>query len=392
MNNIRISDSYKWIVLTISFAMMLCFSLSLQALPPLFEQIMKDIPFSNSQAGVLMGAYAIPGIFLPFIVAYLAKRFDIKKLIIIALIVMIVGLVCFTFAASFSLLILFRLLAGIGATVLVVLSPLLITMFFDQKSIGIGMGIFNAAVPLGTVLPANFFGSLGRLLGWKAVVAGVAGFLGVVLLLVILALSLQKNKGSMSSKDSPNEPEPKFRGSLSLYFLAAIWVFSNIQLLAYVTFGPQFYQSIGLSDQRSGFLTSLVMLGSIFLAPIIGVIFDKTGRKKPYLYLGSVFILFSFVALAAHFPGLPLWAGCLGIGFAPIAVFVFAHLPETVKPHEIGMGMGMLTIAANLGTTIGPSVLGFILDHTQSNFFISFTFLAVISLAIIAFSLRLKSR
>lgn len=391
MGDHRGHDSYKWVVLAISFAMMMCFALSLQALPPLFEQIMKDVPFSNSQAGVLMGAYAIPGIFLPFVVAYLANRFDMKKLIIVALMIMIAGLVAFSFAGSFSLLVLYRLVAGIGATVLVVLAPLLITMFFDQKSIGIAMGIFNIAVPLGTVLAANLFGSLGRLFGWRVILAGVAGFLGVILLFVLFALTLQKNKGSTNSNDLRKEPAPKFKGSLSLWFLAVIWVLANFQLLAYVTFGPQFYQSIGLSDQRAGFLTSLVMLASIFLAPIIGVVFDKTGRKKPYLLIGSVVILISFVALATHFPGLPLWALALGIGFAPIAVFVFAHLPETVKPHEVGMGMGMLTVASNLGTTIGPSALGSILDQTGRNFTISFMGLAAVSIIIIAFSLGLKT-
>ncbi|WP_427846163.1 CynX/NimT family MFS transporter [Desulfitobacterium dichloroeliminans] len=371
--------------------MMMCFALSLQALPPLFEQIMKDVPFSNSQAGILMGSYAIPGIFLPFVVAYLANRVDIKKLIIGALIIMMIGLVAFSFAGSFSLLVVFRLVAGIGATVLVVLSPLLITMYFDQKNIGIAMGIFNIAVPLGTVLAANFFGSLGRLLGWRVILVGVAGFLGVVLLLVIFALFLQKGEASTHSPDLDKKSAPRFRGSLSLWLLTAIWALANFQLIAYVTFGPQFYQSLGVSVQRAGFLTSLVMLASLFLAPLIGVAFDKTGRKKPYLIIGIALILISFVALATHFPGLPLWAFALGIGFTPIAVFAFAHIPETVRPHEVGMGMGMLTVASNLGTTVGPSAFGSILDQTQGNFTVTFMFLAAISLILIAFSLGLKS-
>lgn len=101
--------------------------------------------------------------------------------------------------------------------------------------------------------------------------------------------------------------------------------------------------------------------------------------------------MISFVALAAHFPALPLWALALGIGFAPIAVFVFAHLPETVKPHEVGMGMGMLTVASNLGTTVGPSALGSILDQTGRNFTISLMVLAAVSIIVIAFSLGLKT-
>ncbi|SHN80336.1 CynX/NimT family MFS transporter [Desulfitobacterium chlororespirans] len=390
MANRQVQTSSRWVVLALSFFMMIGFALSLQALPPLFEQIMKEVSFSNSQAGILMGAYAIPGIFLPFIVAYLASRFDMKKLIIAALAIMMAGLIAFSTAGSFPLLVVYRLVAGIGATVLVVLAPLLITMFFDQKNIGIAMGIFNIAVPLGTVIAANLFGSLGQLLSWRMVLFGVAAFLGVVLLLVIFALSLPQKDGGAAAKGLSKEPAPKFRGSRSLWLLAGIWVLANFQLLAYVTFGPQFYQSFGLANQKAGFLTSLIMLASIFLAPVIGVAFDKTGRKKPYLLIGSAMILLAFVLLAFRFPGLPLWAVALGIGFAPLPVFVFAHLPETVKPHEVGMGMGMLTIASNLGTTMGPSALGSILDRTGGNFTVSLMVLAAVSIVIIAFSLGLK--
>lgn len=382
--------SYKWVVLGISFFMMMCFALSLQVLPPLFEQIMQDVTFSNSQAGLLMGAYAIPGIFLPFGVAYLANRYDIKNLIIGALLLMIVGLIAFSFAGSFTHFMVFRLLAGIGATFLVVLAPLLVTMFFDQKSMGIAMGIFNMAVPLGTVIAANFFGILGLMLGWRTMLQGVAGFLTMVLLIVIFALAMPKNQGDNPSDSIDKESRPKFKGSMSLWFLTAIWALANAQLLAYVTFGPQFYQSIGLGE-RAGFLTSLIMLGSIFLAPVIGILFDKTGRKKPYLIMGSGLLLLSFGFLAGTYFSIPLWAVALGVGFAPIPVFVFAHLPETVQPHEVGMGMGMLTVASNLGTTIGPSAFGFMLDQTGGNFYISLLVLAAVSAVIIGFSLGLKN-
>ena len=66
------NDSYKWLVLAISFILMLTFAISLQALPPIFDKIQEDIAFTNSQAGMLMGVYAIPGIFLPFLIAFLA--------------------------------------------------------------------------------------------------------------------------------------------------------------------------------------------------------------------------------------------------------------------------------------------------------------------------------
>lgn len=64
--NYKESENYKWVILFISFMLMLTFAISLQSLPPIFDKIAEDISFSNSQAGLLMGIYAIPGIFLPF--------------------------------------------------------------------------------------------------------------------------------------------------------------------------------------------------------------------------------------------------------------------------------------------------------------------------------------
>lgn len=76
--SIKSSSSYKWLVLAISFALMLVFAISLQSLPPIFDKMQLDIAFSNSQAGMLMGAYAIPGIFIPFLIAFLASRYNNK--------------------------------------------------------------------------------------------------------------------------------------------------------------------------------------------------------------------------------------------------------------------------------------------------------------------------
>ena len=76
----------------------------------------------------------------------------------------------------------------------------------------------------------------------------------------------------------------------------------------------------------------------------------------------------SFILISRGNLPLPLLGITLGIGFTPIPIFVFSSLPEVVKPHEMGMGLGILTAASNLGIAIGPSAFGFLLDKTGSNF------------------------
>lgn len=379
-------SSYKWIVLSISFLLMLVFAISLQGLPPIFGNIMEDIPFSNSQAGLLMTAYSILGIFFPFLVAFFLDKIDLKKMLIAALSLVIIGLVGFSLSSSYPLLLINRLLSGTGATILVVLSPLLVTMYFGEKNIGTAMGIFNVAVPLGTVVSVNLFGYLGLSMGWRNIIGIIIAFVAIVLIIVMFFLNVPDEK---EEKDS-NSSNTKFKMGSSLLFLGIIWMIANGQLLAYTTFGSQFFQRYDMSTQEAGLLTSMIMLVSIFITPIIGIMIDKTGKKKLYLFLGLLIMGIALFAIVTSWLSLTFWAVALGLGFSFVPVVVFALLPDVVKPEHTGIGLAVITAASNLGIAVGPLGFGSILDMTSGNFTLAFQVLSAFSLLgiLISFGIR----
>lgn len=385
-------DNYKWVVLAVSFMLMLTFAISLQSLPPIFEKISQDISFSNSEAGILMGAYAIPGIFLPFFIAFLASKYNKKSIIMAALLILIGGLITFSRSGSFSTLLVTRLIAGTGATVLVVLAPLLITMFFGPKNIGVAMGVFNAAVPFGTVVAANLFGLLGETMHWRSIILSIAGFVALVFVVVILALSFPKKEAIPEEEMSSRESSKGLFTNVSLWLLAIIWMLGNAQLLSYVTFAPQYFQTTAMTPQRASLFTSFIMFVSIFLSPVVGIIIDKTGWKKRLLLIGSIIMGLSFALISMGSFGLPLWAITLGIGFSAVPVFVFAMLPDVIKPHQMGMGLGVVTIASNIGIAFGPIIFGYILDKTGENFSLGFLILGLLSLIILLSLAGLKRK
>ncbi|HHV38629.1 MAG TPA: MFS transporter [Tepidimicrobium sp.] len=390
--NYETRNSYRWVVLGIAFLLMSSFAISLQALPPLFDRIMDDIPFSNSQAGMLMGISAIPGIFLPFLIAHLANRFNKKTMILLALSTIILGLVAFSLADSFSMLLIFRLISGIGATVVVVLAPLLVTMFFQQDEMGIAMGVFNTAVPFGTVVAANLFGVLGGVFRWRSIILGIAAFIGAVLAISFLLLSLPEDDVAGEEDAVHKGSQHGFWSNPSLWALGIIWALANAQLLAYVTFGPQYFQGAGIGLQKAGLFTSLIMLIPIFASPLVGIIIDRMGWTKGLLLVGSLVMGLSFLLLSRSIPALGLWAVTLGIGFTPIPVTVFALLPELVKPHQVGMGLGVLTASSNIGITLGPPIFGLLLDNTGGNFQIGFMALASVTMGIILLVRALRTQ
>lgn len=387
---LRSKESYKWVVLGISFAIMLAFAISLQFLPPIFKQIIRDIPFSNSQAGMLMGAYAVPGIILPFLVAFLASRYNEKTIIIIALLTLIAGLLAFSISKSFLTLLIFRLIAGIGATALVVLAPLLVTMFFGQDNIGIAMGIFNAGVPTGTVISANLFGVLGEVLRWRLIILGIAIFVAIVLLISLFVLHIPEKGQEENDKEERSSNKSGF--GLGLWLIAIIWALANAQFLSYSTFGSQYFQGLGMDVQKAGLLVSFIVMVPIFISPFVGIIIDKTGWKKRLLLAGAIIMAISFVLITKTTSTIILWTITLGLGFAPIPVLVFALLPEMVEPSQVGMGLGVLTSASNLGIALGPMAFGALLDKTGENFNIGFITLALVSLVVILAISQLRTQ
>lgn len=358
---------------------MLVFAVSLQMLPPLFTSITKEIPFSTKQAGLLMSSYSAIGIFIPFLVALFLHKLDLKKTIIVALSIVIMGLVGFSLSNTYPLLLICRLLAGTGATILVVLAPLLVTMFFDGKNIGTAMGIFNIAVPVGTVVSVNLFGYLGVIMNWRTIIVGIVTFVIIILAMVSLFLVLPSDRAEKDSTSSKSQ----FRPGSSLIFLGIIWMVANGQLLAYTTFGPQFFKLSGLLVQGAGLLTSMAMFVSIFITPIIGILIDQTGQKKVFLFIGIAIMALVFFAITGPGISLTFWAVALGLGFSFLPVCIFSLLPDVVKAEHTGMGLATITAASNLGIALGPAGFGWILDKTSENFTIGFRVLSIFSLVCI---------
>lgn len=379
-------DLYKWMILAISFLLMLLFSISLQVLPPIFDNIIKDIPFSNSQAGLLMSAYSILGIFIPFLGIFFLEKLDFKKMLLVALITVFIGLVGFSLSTSYSALLIFRLISGAGTAILVVFSPLLITMFFDQENIGTAMGIFNIAVPLGIVISANLFGYLGSFMDWRVIITIISVFTVIVLAIVFFFLDLPTKK----EKEQSSPSKKTFKLGSSLIFIGIIWMIANGQLVVFTTFGPQFFQGYNMSTQEAGLLTSIAVIVTIFLTPIIGVIIDKANRKKMFLFIGLVIMAITFFLIGTNWLSLAFWPVALGVGFSFVPVCVFSLLPDLVKPEQTSIGLATLTAASNLGIAIGPVGFGSLLDLTSGNFITGFISLALFSLICLLVLLGIK--
>ncbi len=323
---------------------------------------------------------------LPF--GRLSDLYGRKKIFQWGFIVFTIGSLLCGFAANIEQLIAFRILQGLGASMLMSNGPAIITQTFEYGSRGKALGILSMVVSLGLVSGPTIGGFLIGSLGWRSIFLvnipiGLLGFLfagrhldpmggrqkhgpfdwgGAFLqMLVLLLFILFVDPPSFTIADSNpillsrwwlgggllstgfifyviqrQVPEPIL--DLSLFKIRTFWAANLANFLNFISYSSllvlmPFYleEVLGLDPEHAGFLMSAIPLTVFVVAPISGLLSDHFGTR----YLCAFGALVAAVALLTM-------AGVLGDG-----------LRETT-PH-FKVVMGLLAIGFSSGLFQSPN-------------------------------------
>ncbi len=150
------SDRKRWLILAIVFCAQLAFAIIMMSVPPILNLAITDLAISHAQAGLLMGIFALPGVFLSLAAGSLGDRYGAKYLALISLSLMVAGTVFSALSPSFPLILAGRFISGLGAVGILVILPQYLSQWFLGKEIGIAMGVYNTVVPVGGLISFNF--------------------------------------------------------------------------------------------------------------------------------------------------------------------------------------------------------------------------------------------
>jgi predicted MFS family arabinose efflux permease len=166
---------------------MLTFAFTLQFLPPILSLIIEDMKFTHTQAGLLMSLFALPTIFLSILAGSLSDRLGPFRVGVISLILAIAGTLLFVVSNSFIYIAMGRVISGIGAATIAIVAAQIISQWFRGREVGTAMGIYNTAMPVGTIICYTSFGNIGQSLGWRmpifiSIIICLAGLITLLIL------------------------------------------------------------------------------------------------------------------------------------------------------------------------------------------------------------------
>jgi len=356
----RYPAALAWIGLAAVYLGFLTVGFVFHFLPPILPAVIADLGLSHGQAGLLMSLFALPGILLSLPGGWLVDRYGERLVGSLGVVLMGVGTLLLGLAPSFYLILLARVLSGVGAMVGVVALQRLVTRLFAGRSLGLPVGISGSALPVGIVVVLNAAGPLAESSGWRAValrVGGVTALVGVVFALAVWFITRGQTLGREQKQD-----DTPLTGQAHLFrpiwIAGAVWFSANGAMTAFMTFAPDHFQGLGFDVSARGLFTSIPMWTSAALGMVTGWFTDRHGGRSAFMAVGMTMMGVALVALPAAVVSPSLIGLVLGLSLAAVVTPTITLPGVLLPPSHIGRGYGILATCANLGIFIVPPLAG----------------------------------
>ncbi|NIM45574.1 MAG: MFS transporter [Nitrososphaeria archaeon] len=351
--------------------------------------LMHEFDVSHAQAGLLMSAVVIPGAILAIPSGMLVDHYGIRSIGFLSTVLTAVGAFITAVTDTFVLVLVGRVVLGIGGAFIVTTMPAVIPQWFPPNKLGKAMGVFGTNMPVGTTLAFLLTSALMVVYEWR-----YPFYVGVAITTVsIIIFSLLVKEGPYKEENNRISIVGHALRNAEIWKIAVTWLFFNAAAISFTTWTPKLFEEFrGFEPFYASFLASMLMLGAMPFVPIFGWISDHVGRRKPFMVTGSILMALALVSVA-YATDMALMASivALGITAAMVPPIVMALPSEILGPSSAGTGFGVVAMCLNIGIAFAPPLVGLIIDATGSPA-LSFISMAAFSALAAATSFTVKVR
>ena len=278
-------------------------------MPLLIETFKLDL----TTAGMLMSVFAITGLILAIPAGFILQRFGPKAAGVAALGFLALGSTLGALAGAAAVLLLSRLIEGMGMGIIAVVGPAAIAMWFPLEKRGMAMGLWSTWVPAGSIIMFNSAPALATSLGWQAVwwmsTAFTLAALALFWLMFRAPVAHELAPGSALATATPAQPANLGRAMANrhIWLLSLEFMCFNLVTLAWGTFYPTYLNAErGYTLASASFTTSLIMIATLLAAPLGGWLSDRIGSRKRVIvipfFATTVTLLFLFTRVGLAHP------------------------------------------------------------------------------------------
>lgn len=343
----------------------------------MFPMIEADFGISHTKSGLLISAVYWSIVLLTFPVSILVDRWSRSKTIGIMAILWSIATVLCAFTGNFMQLFFTRLLIGTGEAGYAPGGTAMISGLYPEQKRARMMGLWNAAIPLGTAIGMLLGGLIATRWGWRHAF-GVVALPGLAVAIAFLFVKDYKTV-DLSYNDSKHKHEKMPVKDIVNQFLhtpSLIYTYFGITAVVFVTtslitwLASYFMVTRGLEPSQAGTLSSSVMILAIVGAPVGGLLADRWRKRnvKARLLFPTISTIGAaiFLSIALFFTkGTMQYIMFLCMG---LMVTMFISAASAVTQDVIHAGLRAISYAIAvvvqnlLGSSMAPIIIGSIYD------------------------------
>lgn len=285
---------------------------------------------------------------------------------------------------------------GVGVEIAGITVSKIIVKWFKGHEMALAMGMQMAVARMGTLLAmaapvplATFFTNKHTMVIGDSLIEKVGpsisapiAFALVLLIIGFVAffiyVAMDKKLDASVAQNGNTEAEEAFKlsdlgkiitnkGFWLIAILCVLFYSSVFPFIKYAT--DLMVNKYGLKENVAGLIPSLLPLGTLFLTPLFGSIYDRKGKGATMMIIGALLIIIVHGVFSLpvfnHWLVAVVLVVILGVALSLVPSAMWPSVPKIIPENQLGTAYSLIFWIQNWGLMGVPLLIGWILDKTN---------------------------
>ena len=365
------SALFRWTVLVwVSLAMFGNYYVY-DSISPLADLLSSQLNFTDADIGKMNAIYSLPNIFMVLIGGIIIDRLGPRKSAFIFSILCMIGAILTAILPNLTVMLIGRLVFGLGAESLIVAVTTVIARWFKGKELSFAFGLNLTIARLGSFAALNSPGWAKMFYdNWQTplLIAIGAAVISVVAVIFYWTIDVRaERRYTLGNFEDPDKVviSQIFKFNMSFWLITLLCVTFYSAIFPFQTFAVKFFiEEHGVTREFGGFLSSLLTLFAMIFTPLFGLLADRIGKRSLLMMFGSVLLIPVFLMIVYTKIHLLVPMAIMGISFSLIPAVMWPSVALIVNQKKLGTAYGLMTMIQNTGLAGFNLMIGWANDYS----------------------------
>ncbi|WP_428912220.1 MFS transporter [Niallia sp. Krafla_26] len=333
-----------------------------------------ELGLNASQSGLLMSMFFIGYTVMQFPSGWLSDKIGPKKVLLLSIGTILIATIFFGFVASLGLLMVIRLLSGLGHAGVPTSSTKVVANNIHPKQKMFIQSLILSTSGIGGILAFTLGSSLISI-NWRYAYFGLA-ILYVVSILMIMIFFPKQGKDPHAKQKNKIPISVVFKDK-NVFILFASLLFLNIVLYGYTSWLPSLYENkfgFGIKE-----ISTILSINAITMS--VGALSSSFLVDKAFKGNNKLFAIITVMICAISFFVFAL-AGSLWLSIIMMFIFtltsnatfvtLFSWPHKLIQQEVIGSSIAIINIGSTFGGFLSPIITGYLITAFDGNYNIAF--------------------